>query len=599
MRYKVGSKVEHPKYGRGVIFYVYESTKEYLMKSENGYYNVKESDFSQIGLNDHADDEYEDKMPSSPADGNESQLSSGDTIYHYKYGHGLVTEVNKRNYYIRVKFKYNTIRYFRLDDKNLFKTSPDDSETTIEKKKTTARAPRKNRKNNDDIWKYKVGDTVYNNRLGEGKVTQIMRSLEAYTVKFGTKAFFMRLDGSIPDLEKEHLDIHPEALTNHDSEAPTTTIATSDGLIYEGTTVMSFSEEELRSCVVLDALCTSIGEYAFSYCEPLCSIVIPSSVKSIGEGAFSGCSSLTLIVLKGRVTDFGADVFTDCKAGVVVMCFDKDVEYYKSALQLTEPRFIPFDAEEKKDRNFPKNDLSRAYDEDTQQEENEQKTKTKHERPIYTPPKYMRDDDKDDAKSNNRTHTSIIDWLSSDDNFDVDKTDTSNNDVDNKTSAESVDSDDNTQSDHDESTIRFGSDRININSEANKKASKTESDEKYGEKDDDPEESDTDIKINAPVFHDDSIDEQYFAPIQNLDRINNDGNSRIESIYKREIQTLSSEAQAVLNEHFPQYSQIEDIQEGGYYPDFSEFTEDFMICNELEKFCDHMSFLVQGIKVGR
>ena len=35
---------------------------------------------------------------------------------------------------------------------------------------------------------------------------------------------------------------------------------------------------------------TSIGEWAFSYCENLTSITIPSSVKEIGNRAFSGCS---------------------------------------------------------------------------------------------------------------------------------------------------------------------------------------------------------------------------------------------------------------------------------------------------------------------
>ncbi|MBP5366455.1 MAG: leucine-rich repeat protein [Bacteroidales bacterium] len=37
---------------------------------------------------------------------------------------------------------------------------------------------------------------------------------------------------------------------------------------------------------------TSIGEYAFYYCDGLTSISIPNSITTIGDGAFSGCSSL-------------------------------------------------------------------------------------------------------------------------------------------------------------------------------------------------------------------------------------------------------------------------------------------------------------------
>lgn len=40
---------------------------------------------------------------------------------------------------------------------------------------------------------------------------------------------------------------------------------------------------------------TSIGDYAFCYCDRLTSIEIPSSVTSIEDGVFSGCSGLTSI----------------------------------------------------------------------------------------------------------------------------------------------------------------------------------------------------------------------------------------------------------------------------------------------------------------
>lgn len=99
----------------------------------------------------------------------------------------------------------------------------------------------------------------------------------------------------------------------------------------------------MQPAIVLSSHCTSISEYAFSYCEHLTSIVIPSSVTRIGEGAFSGCNALSLVVLKGRVQTFSSNLFAECHAGIVVMCFENDVDYYKPTLQLQGARFITLD----------------------------------------------------------------------------------------------------------------------------------------------------------------------------------------------------------------------------------------------------------------
>jgi hypothetical protein len=47
---------------------------------------------------------------------------------------------------------------------------------------------------------------------------------------------------------------------------------------------------------------TSIGSYAFYWCDNLASVVIPDSVTSIGDDAFCNCDSLTSVEFKDTST---------------------------------------------------------------------------------------------------------------------------------------------------------------------------------------------------------------------------------------------------------------------------------------------------------
>ena len=55
-----------------------------------------------------------------------------------------------------------------------------------------------------------------------------------------------------------------------------------------------------------------IGNYAFSGCCSLTSLILPSSVTEIGSSAFYGCSGLTSLTLPSSVTSIGSSAFEAC-----------------------------------------------------------------------------------------------------------------------------------------------------------------------------------------------------------------------------------------------------------------------------------------------
>ena len=58
---------------------------------------------------------------------------------------------------------------------------------------------------------------------------------------------------------------------------------------------------------------TSIGNYAFSCCANLTSIIIPNNVGFIGNSSFGGCENLTSIIIPNSVTSISNRTFAGCK----------------------------------------------------------------------------------------------------------------------------------------------------------------------------------------------------------------------------------------------------------------------------------------------
>ena len=57
---------------------------------------------------------------------------------------------------------------------------------------------------------------------------------------------------------------------------------------------------------------TSIGDFAFSYCQKLTSIDIPNSVTSLGAYAFDNCYALSSVHLSNSITSIGNSTFKSC-----------------------------------------------------------------------------------------------------------------------------------------------------------------------------------------------------------------------------------------------------------------------------------------------
>ena len=62
------------------------------------------------------------------------------------------------------------------------------------------------------------------------------------------------------------------------------------------------------------ATVTRIGDYAFSYCYSLTSVVIPSGVTVMGDSVFYYCYSLISIVIPSRVMTIGNSAFCECES---------------------------------------------------------------------------------------------------------------------------------------------------------------------------------------------------------------------------------------------------------------------------------------------
>ncbi|MBR4867878.1 MAG: leucine-rich repeat domain-containing protein [Clostridia bacterium] len=84
-----------------------------------------------------------------------------------------------------------------------------------------------------------------------------------------------------------------------------------DGVLFNKakTKLVQYPRGKTNSTYLIPNSVTTIGYWAFSWCDSLTSVTIPNSVTTIGEYAFSGCESLTSVTIPDGVTTIRSDAF--------------------------------------------------------------------------------------------------------------------------------------------------------------------------------------------------------------------------------------------------------------------------------------------------
>lgn len=76
----------------------------------------------------------------------------------------------------------------------------------------------------------------------------------------------------------------------------------------QGVSPMCIYPDTLKRANVVEGV-TSLGAFAFQFCEKLASVTLPNSLKTFGQSGFDGCSSLASVTIPSSVTSINNSAF--------------------------------------------------------------------------------------------------------------------------------------------------------------------------------------------------------------------------------------------------------------------------------------------------
>ena len=85
------------------------------------------------------------------------------------------------------------------------------------------------------------------------------------------------------------------------------------------TTLIQYPMGNARTSYAIPKSVTTIGDWAFAFCDSLTSVTIPDSVITIGDDAFYACDSLTRVTIPDSVTTIGGRSFACCDSIEIII----------------------------------------------------------------------------------------------------------------------------------------------------------------------------------------------------------------------------------------------------------------------------------------
>ena len=156
--------------------------------------------------------------------------------------------------------------------------------------------------------------------VGDDKALVLPESYKGENYEIYKYAFLFRDDITSVTISDSVTSIVEDAFTGCDSltsimvDERNASYKSIDGNLYskDGKTLILYAIGKTNTSFVIPYSVTSIGDYAFYWCDSLTSVIIPDSVTCIGDLAFYYCTSLTSVIIPDSVKSIGESAFHWC-----------------------------------------------------------------------------------------------------------------------------------------------------------------------------------------------------------------------------------------------------------------------------------------------